>query len=811
MLKKYKILLLVLLPLLWLAGTSLVFAQQVPQEKSMSNRGAVDEKYIINADGTVTSQSTETIHYVGSYHRTIMNFSRHDQGNLSNIKIWDLTDNIEYQQVPAPLDALDPNSWGKFAVYQQGDTQYFEWYYHAQDEDKQWKIQYDLSGLLTPYYDKLLLNVGNTVGFPISNLHITVSAPVILSLLDESRSSGQPITTKSITPDTKNPLLSDAYSFDLSNLQQNESYNISVTVAKDSVKLNPLPALAAGKTDFTQISDTLQINPDSSVNVIETLSPVFTGDISSLNRVINLSPNAQIFNISLSDTGTNANFTQTDSGQTPNTFTAVPFGQAENITWYFASSTAANYLLTYKISGAVALGQTTDTLNLKPFSGLPGSAAVAQITVNFPSALSVPADSLVTISRTGGGSVTRTSESPTGISFSLPWLSYDEGVSLTVTLPKTQVSQTALLKQSFIQIYGVALSLAVIILTLLVCFIFWLVTQKLPKGRGVVVAEYQPPQNLPPAIAEIVCKEKLTFRGLAATIVDLAQRGYLKIEPDKNVILWLPVLGRVLVILASIFFLFIVALVPAVSGYNSFALITSAIFALLGILAFWSLVELFTAKEFKLTKLKPAEQGDSRLEPYEYLLLCALFGGGPFAFSRDVFSTGQEKKWGSASDLLDNLNSVKNSLYEKANLQTQAFAVDLYREATGRKRFWGLIGSVFYIGIRVVVTLAKSNVTSAVPVQAMLLGIVTVMCVLAAFGYIAFQARLNKQGRILKEEWQGFALFLTKTEKFNNADLSSNVLEPYLPYAIVFGAKNQFAATFGEMMSRLRPLNRRGH
>jgi len=59
----------------------------------------------------------------------------------------------------------------------------------------------------------------------------------------------------------------------------------------------------------------------------------------------------------------------------------------------------------------------------------------------------------------------------------------------------------------------VALSLAVIILTLLVCFIFWLVTQKLPKGRG-VWWRIPAAQNLPPAIAEIVCKEKLTFRDL---------------------------------------------------------------------------------------------------------------------------------------------------------------------------------------------------------------------------------------------------------------------------------------------------------
>jgi len=117
--------------------------------------------------------------------------------------------------------------------------------------------------------------------------------------------------------------------FDLSISSKTRAIHISVTVAKDSVKLNPLPALAAGKTDFTQISDTLQINPDSSVNVIETLSPVFTGDISSPKPGNKFKPEPpKIFNISLSDTGTNANFTQTDSGQTAKTlFTAVPFGR----------------------------------------------------------------------------------------------------------------------------------------------------------------------------------------------------------------------------------------------------------------------------------------------------------------------------------------------------------------------------------------------------------------------------------------------------------------------------------------------------
>ena len=52
------------------------------------------------------------------------------------------------------------------------------------------------------------------------------------------------------------------------------------------------------------------------------------------------------------------------------------------------------------------------------------------------------------------------------------------------------------------------------------------------KGKGTIIAEYEPPHNLPPAMAELIVTERSTDRAWSATIVDLAVRGYVKIEEE---------------------------------------------------------------------------------------------------------------------------------------------------------------------------------------------------------------------------------------------------------------------------------------
>jgi len=69
-----------------------------------------------------------------------------------------------------------------------------------------------------------------------------------------------------------------------------------------------------------------------------------------------------------------------------------------------------------------------------------------------------------------------------------------------------------------------------------VMFLFrqWWIHGRDPKGRGVIVAQYEPPDDLHPAELSTLTHEKFQPRDFSATIVDLAVRGYVTIVEEKS-------------------------------------------------------------------------------------------------------------------------------------------------------------------------------------------------------------------------------------------------------------------------------------
>ncbi len=57
------------------------------------------------------------------------------------------------------------------------------------------------------------------------------------------------------------------------------------------------------------------------------------------------------------------------------------------------------------------------------------------------------------------------------------------------------------------------------------------------KGRGVIVTEYQPPEDLSPAEVGMLADYKVNTRDLSATLIDLAVRGYIRLhETEKRIL-----------------------------------------------------------------------------------------------------------------------------------------------------------------------------------------------------------------------------------------------------------------------------------
>jgi uncharacterized membrane protein YgcG len=108
-----------------------------------------------------------------------------------------------------------------------------------------------------------------------------------------------------------------------------------------------------------------------------------------------------------------------------------------------------------------------------------------------------------------------------------------EGITVEVTMPGDAVSRPGWLSEAAAWLadnfpYGIfpaALGL---------CIAAWFYRGRDLPGRGTVVVNYEPPDKLSPAEVGTLIDEKVDQRDVSAVIIDLAARGYLKIEEVKT-------------------------------------------------------------------------------------------------------------------------------------------------------------------------------------------------------------------------------------------------------------------------------------
>ncbi len=75
------------------------------------------------------------------------------------------------------------------------------------------------------------------------------------------------------------------------------------------------------------------------------------------------------------------------------------------------------------------------------------------------------------------------------------------------------------------------------ILVFFLMFAIWWKFGKEPKGRGTIIAQYEPPAGMTPALMAALDEQWMADRAVSGTILDLARRGYLRIhftETGKN-------------------------------------------------------------------------------------------------------------------------------------------------------------------------------------------------------------------------------------------------------------------------------------
>lgn len=120
--------------------------------------------------------------------------------------------------------------------------------------------------------------------------------------------------------------------------------------------------------------------------------------------------------------------------------------------------------------------------------------------------------------------------SNSGVKFSTSGsLNSGEGLTIIVGLPKGIIEEPSTLSK-FLWFISDNWAFALPFATLLIMLHFWRTKGKDPEAGGVIAVKYEPPEDLSPAEAGTLIDERANILDITSTIIDLAVRGFLKIE-----------------------------------------------------------------------------------------------------------------------------------------------------------------------------------------------------------------------------------------------------------------------------------------
>lgn len=104
-----------------------------------------------------------------------------------------------------------------------------------------------------------------------------------------------------------------------------------------------------------------------------------------------------------------------------------------------------------------------------------------------------------------------------------------EGLTVAIRLPSGSILPLTTW-QSARHFLEDNLALLTPLLVFILMFFLWRAYGKEPSGRGTIIAQYDEPHGLPPAMLTSLIDQSMSLRSVTATILDLARRGFLALE-----------------------------------------------------------------------------------------------------------------------------------------------------------------------------------------------------------------------------------------------------------------------------------------
>src|ERR1041384_5341174 len=277
----------------------------------------------------------------------------------------------------------------------------------------------------------------------------------------------------------------------------------------------------------------IHVNRDASIDVTETITAQFNGSYNGLFRTIPIKyRNAQGLNWTL---GVSLQSARDDAGRNLRTETSREGANIKFKVWIPGAMNATRTMvLRYHATNGLRFFDEHDELYWNVTGDeweVPIRAATAEIT------LPAGATGLRAIAFNGiYGSTSRDARvtiDGSTVSIVMPHaLDYHEGVTAVVGWDKGIVTAPSLLARA----WGTARSnwpLLLPIPVFLFAFASWYRSGRDPRRRPIAV-QYEPPNTMTPAEAGTLIDNSADMRDITATLVDLAVRGYLRIEEHQT-------------------------------------------------------------------------------------------------------------------------------------------------------------------------------------------------------------------------------------------------------------------------------------
>ncbi len=571
---------------------------------------------------------------------------------------------------------------------------------------------------------------------------------------------------------------------------------------------------------YDSIKYDISVNQDSTFDVAEQQTYIFNGEYHQGWRNIPLNKISRISDFEVVDeiSGQTLVYSSRKLDKTNpaswGKYTTYRQNGSQIIEWYYNTTNQAHtWTLKYKVHGGLSFLRDKDEIYWNLFTSYDVPIQRVEVRVTLPEN-NFSAEQL---QAAGYGEpvamATTVIENNKTFFFTAENLPAEEKLTIAAGWPLGLIDRAAFWRQWFASNILYFLAILIALATVIYSFARWWWLEKRPERRRTIVAEYSPPESLKPAMAELIVKEGITSKAWAATVVDLAVRGYLTISEVKNPDKWNQPLLIILPIVFIIFTLVPIGSFTLLAGVALYGVFKGSAWVLLfflvplvmAVLIIKKLLSIFTNKEnpfvtqnYKLDLIE--EINDVALEDYEKKFIEIIFDGNKSVTTERLTERARQGNYsGEESSLSKKMLELQKKLVEETEQDTNAYTVKVSKEIPSAiyfvlifMAFWttGFFGGVWWGVLQwrfdlfiLIISLAFSCLWVLV---------------------MRREARLNDRGIKLKQDWLGFVLYLKTAERYRLQNLTPDLFEKYLPYAIIFGIERKWAKAF-EGMTMMPP------